>query len=548
MPFNKSQLLFIYEKSKDLNNSDAAANLGIHRDTVRKAKRMYINGELDDITPEPIGEESIAPAILMDQPRTVAKQIASQLKHADLIVSIGDGEKNVFQLAKELKIKPADALALCEQAEADEVLSQPTEGVFRVRRVLDVTPEHDGNNLSISFRVTGQIPSAADLLAMANLQQEDWELIRYQPNTWQMGAKMDDGTIKVTTLVQAKAEFRRKVLLPVELQPVAPVEVHVSVPAIIQRRSATSLKRAIIVPDIQCGFKREDQLTGVLTSLHDRQAMDVALQIVQDIRPDVVVYQGDNMDLSTSSLRFPRLPEFYLTTQPAVVELAWYYGQIRQAAGWDAEIYAIAGNHDERMINQIKLNYAEAYQVRPADEIDRFPLVSMERLLGFEKLRMEYRGPYPYGLVWLNGQVCISHGETASGKSGATTSNLVQDADHTKCVGHIHRAEMATKTFWKGDAFRVSQAWSFGTLAKIDRGIVPGFKSQQNWQHGLGLIEYETGEDGSFNITPILIHKGVAIYNGTRYTARPEAEIVQQIEADTRYNVRYGYLNQALAA
>lgn len=548
-PFNKSQLLFIYEQSKDLNNIEAATLLGIHRDTVRKAKRLYLNGELDDITPEPIDGTYIAgPTESPDQPKLIAQQIESQFKYSELLACIGDGEKSVFQIAKELKIKTADALALCEQAEADTVLSQPIDGVFRVRRVLDVTPEHDGNNLSISFRVTGQIPSADDLLAMANLQREDWELVRYQPNTWQMGAKMDDGSIKVTTLVQAKAEFRRKVLLPIEIQPVAPVEVHVSAPAIIQRRNVTNLKRAIILPDMQVGFTRTDQLTGVLTSMHDRQSLDVATQIVADTKPDIVVCQGDNLDLAGYSEKYPKTPEFYLTTQPAIVELAWIYGQIRQAVGPQAEIHWIEGNHESRLNRLLKINYAEAYQVRPAYELDQFPLISVERLIGTERLGIQYYGPYPYGEYWLNSRFVCIHGERVNGKSGMTTANVVQDVQHGMSQGHIHRREFAAKTFWTGSDYRVDEAWSFGTLAKVDRGAVPGFKSQQNWQQGVGDIWFETSGEEGYNVSPVSIFKGAAIYNGKKYVARSEAEIVQQIEADTRYNVRYGYLSQALAA
>jgi hypothetical protein len=68
----------------------------------------------------------------------------------------------------------------------------------------------------------------------------------------------------------------------------------------------TGWQTAVVLPDIQAGYFRlaDDSLEPT----HDEVAIDTALAITRDARPDVVVLVGDNLDL----------PEFgkYLTTHP----------------------------------------------------------------------------------------------------------------------------------------------------------------------------------------------------------------------------------------
>src|SRR5205085_3130489 len=104
---------------------------------------------------------------------------------------------------------------------------------------------------------------------------------------------------------------------------------------------SSHLKRAVILPDIQAGFRR-DWLTGKMVSMHDRQCLDLALQIIEDIQPHHVVYNGDNLDLAEQSLKFAKSPDFIRTTQAAAVELAWHYAKVRQSVGDETKIDVIA--------------------------------------------------------------------------------------------------------------------------------------------------------------------------------------------------------------
>jgi hypothetical protein len=264
--------------------------------------------------------------------------------------------------------------------------------------------------------------------------------------------------------------------------------------------------------------------------------LDIAIQITAHVQPDLVAFLGDDLDLPEWSSKFLVSPEFYFTTQAAVVELSWHYGQTKAVAP-KAERKKIAGNHDERLMIALKTHLRAAYDLRPADDLDGHGLLSIERLLGLDSLGITYHGPYPQGEIWVNDNLRLHHGEVVRGQSGKTTAAVANDLRHSECFGHIHRVEMASKTGWTKEGPKVYSAWSFGTLASIMPGVVPGFKSHQNWQQGLGIVEYEEG-NGFFNITPINIYNGVAIFDGRRFEARREEEIVAHIERDTKYNVR----------
>lgn len=388
-----------------------------------------------------------------------------------------------------------------------------------------------GNEASASW--ADRCPRTLDeLLVACAVDQTTWEVERWVANSWPVGAKINN-QIRRTPLYQVKAWLRKRVLAPVALAPVRPVEVTVRGRERAPRPPA-SILRAVVWPDMQVGFRR-DLRTGALDPLHDRAAIDVALQITEAIRPDRVVFLGDNHDMTEWSEKYVTSPEFYDTTQPAVLELAHWYGRVR-AISPEIEIDVIEGNHDYRLLKAIQINQRAAYQLRPADDVAGHALMSMPRLLGLDALDIRYHGPYPSGEVWLNDNLRLVHGEIARGRSGATAAAMLDDLRHSEGQGHIHRVELACKTLWSVRGPKFYMAFSPGTLARIEPGIVPGFKHRQNWQQGVAVIEYEPG-DGAFGVYPVFIHNGRAIYGGRSYEARPFAPTAERIYRDTGYRV-----------
>lgn len=303
----------------------------------------------------------------------------------------------------------------------------------------------------------------------------------------------------------------------------------------VRLTSPGDIKTAVVLPDIQCGFKR-DHRTAALEAFHDRQCMEVAWAITKKVRPDRIILLGDNLDLPEFSDKFVKSPEFYFTTQAAVAELAWWLTRLR-SDNPHAQIDYIEGNHDRRFLLSIINHNVASYDLRPADEMTGPALMSVERLLGLAGLGINYHGPYPTGEVWVNNNLKCHHGHIVRVKSGQTMKVVVEDLRHSEIQGHIHRVEMASKTVWARSGAKVYVGFSPGTLANIRPGRVPAASFRNNWQNGLAVVEYEEG-NGFFNTYPLHIYQDQCVYGGTKWVARSEDKIAQEIQLSLGDQVR----------
>lgn len=388
----------------------------------------------------------------------------------------------------------------------------------------------DGNNATAEL-VTPTPKTLEEILEACKVDLTTWKVDHWVANKWDQGSKIGSGKsafVRVTPLYQIKVWLVRIRMEAIQFPEVQPV--HFSLPepqGMTQGGHQRGLKRAVIIPDIQCGFKRNHR-TGHLTPFHDRRAMNIAWAITQHVQPDRIVLLGDNLDLPEFSDKFIKSPEFYFTTQAAVAELAWWLAQMRQGSP-DAQIDYIEGNHDFRFLKTTINHNVASYDLRAADDLEGPALLSIERLLGLQGLNIQYHGPYPTGEVWLNDNLRFHHGDKVRSKSGQTVKVVAEDLRHSEGQGHIHRIEMASKTVWGRKGPKIYVAFSPGTLASIDPGIVPAAGYRQNWQQGLAVVEYEEG-NGYFNIYPLHIYRDICLYDNIKWVAQSEAQIVENIQ------------------
>lgn len=321
-----------------------------------------------------------------------------------------------------------------------------------------------------------------------------------------------------------------------EFPEVQPVHFSLKPRKVTRSHSRGGLKTAVVIPDTQHGFRR-DHRTGELTPFHDRRALDVAWQICQHVQPDRIVLIGDHLDLPEFSDKFIKSPEFYFCVQPAVVELAWWISRLR-SENPSAQIDYISGNHEKRIITSIINHNIASYDLRPADDLDGPALLSVERLLGLGAMGVEYHGEYPSGEVWLNSNLRCHHGDVTRNKSGQTTKVVCEDIRTSEVQGHSHRLELASKTVHSHDGPKTYVAVSAGTLASIQPGVVPSNGSRQNWQNGFLIVQYELDAGEFMDFHPLHIYDGVCLYDYTRWVARPEIDIVEDIEKSLQGKVK----------
>ncbi len=387
------------------------------------------------------------------------------------------------------------------------------------------------NSLKI-FSKSRRIKTLDDLIEACEIDEVVWLIERHKINKWEVGAKLPNefGDMEITTspLFQVTAWMIRR--SPIAIDPVvSPVVITVSRTPKVKKVESGALLNALALPDPQCGFYKSLR-TGKLTPFHDRAALDVALQIAQEYDIQKTIWLGDLMDLAEFTDKFIRSPNYFWSTQPAAIECKWWLTQFVDANP-KGEHFAMEGNHDKRLQDQLIKHFKEAFKLRAVDELEGAPLMSIPKILALHDIGMQWIEDYPNGEVWINDQLVCEHGATARAKSGATVSAMAVDATVSRVFGHTHRLECATKTIHERTGARTVKVWSMGCLCRID-GVVPGVKERQNWQQALGFIEYlPTGEH---EITPIEIHDGRAIFRGKIYEARDRVEQLKDDTAGTK--------------
>lgn len=369
----------------------------------------------------------------------------------------------------------------------------------------------------ISFKE--KLGRLADLLERSGINPDDIGRVD-KINVWQGFLKDNEGNPQLVDMagVVLSPEWASGPEYPV-VQPAAPTFVR---PLKSTARKIDAIT-TVILPDPQIGFRR---IGDDMVAMHDEEAMSVALQILRDIRPQKVINLGDFIDLPEWSSKFLVLPEFVLTTQPAIDRAHRFLAQQRAALQEDAEVVLLAGNHDDRLGKAIAKNAMAAMRLRRAEVPEEFPVLSIPFLLRLDDLRVKYVGGYPAGRYQIargNNRLTplyAIHGERLD------VAKVAKEERQSFVQGHIHRIAMHSYTFEVRDEPETVIAFSPGCLCRID-GAVPSTRSGTDesgyplrrfeaWQQGLAVVTEV--EDGHWNAEIIPIFDGKAVFRGKTYT------------------------------
>lgn len=371
--------------------------------------------------------------------------------------------------------------------------------------------EREGNKAEVTSR-SDRIKTLEQLIKEANIDLDEWEIERHVINKW-------DGQLKggnPVPLWQVKAWLEKKVLTEKEFEPVKPISLDYDYNPPTESPEK-NLQKGVLIPDPHIGYRR-DSYSREMIPFHDRRCLDIDLQVIRDVKPDLIVILGDFLDMPNWSKKFIRSPEFANILQASVQEGHWWLRNMREIVP-DARIVYISGNHEERMTRFQKSNVKAAYGVKSATATEDDPdLLSIPNLLDLQSLQIEWIGNYPDGGHWINDNLIAEHGSTTSSVSGKSAGKVLDDARESHVFAHVHRVESATKTAYPKNGPKEYRATSLGCQVYLDNEgtETPGQKKHQDWQNAVGVVEYESG-NGYFSIYPLLIFNGQMIYNGKRY-------------------------------
>lgn len=287
----------------------------------------------------------------------------------------------------------------------------------------------------------------------------------------------------------------------------------------------TNAKTAVIVPDIQIGYFRDEN--GSLVPTHDEKAIAIAMSMIRDIQPTQIVLLGDNLDLPEFG-KYRLSPAFALTTQASIDRATTLCAELREAAP-KSKIVWLAGNHEERLTNYILDNAKAAFGITKGNTPKAWPDMSIPSLCRMEEYGVEFESGYPAGRYLINKQLACIHGNRVRSR-GSTAHIYLNEQKMSVIYGHIHRIELAYRTRHDWDGARTIMAASPGTLARID-GAVPSTKGGvdawgrpktvvEDWQQGVGLVTYEDTGKNLFTYEVATIYDGWTRFRGVEYDAR----------------------------
>lgn len=338
---------------------------------------------------------------------------------------------------------------------------------------------------------------------------------------WQQAAKVkqDDGTeqIEVTDLhgFQLAPSWDEGPEWPT-IQPAAPVKITATKP----KPREVDYRTTVVLPDPQIGYRRME--TGDLVPMQDERALDLAIQIIAHVAPQRVVNLGDTLDLSEWTSKFIVLPEFVLTTQPALDRAQTFLAAQRANMGPTDDprpVKKLRGNHDDRLQMAITKNTMAALRLRQANKPESWPVLSWEHLLNVDEIGVEISAGYPAGRFKLadgNGRktpLYAQHGKILDIVKVAKTSR------HSIIQGHTHHIAEHHMTYDHDGLPQHVVAIASGCLARTD-GAVPSSHSGEfpngmpativeDWQQCVILVH--EWPDGFWSHEIVHIHDGRAV-------------------------------------
>ena len=234
----------------------------------------------------------------------------------------------------------------------------------------------------------------------------------------------------------------------------------------------------------------------------DDKAVAVIHQIIKDVRPDIIVDMGDGVDCYALS-KFSHDPMRMGTLQDELDAKRIQLAQFREAAP-NAVYEYLEGNHEDRLRKTI-WNLKDAAKALARLRIFQREL-TWPGLLGLGELHIPYVPAFQQTerqtiLGWI-----LKHGTLIRKWSAYTARGEYEKYRKSGASGHSHRL---------GVFF--SRAYPNGAHCWTETGclcdLAPEYVPDPDWEHGAVVLTFEKDTPGPYQIEPVSIHEGTAIWH-----------------------------------
>ena len=244
------------------------------------------------------------------------------------------------------------------------------------------------------------------------------------------------------------------------------------------------VNRAIIWPDTHIG----------IDDSHDAKAVELALWICREIKPDYIYFLGDLGDFYSVSSHC-KDPNYKTILKDELYLVNKFLDRVRDE-NKECEIHFIEGNHENR---------ASRYLAEKAPDL--FGIVNVPDLLMLESRNMRYHAYNPNQLVQvMNTSLYARHepyGRTPEASARKAMCSLINGHDHR--IAHCKLASAHGQVF---------HAISCGWLGNIKHDIFNYVKTRAQWQLGFGIV---TEVDGLWFYHQVYIQDYKCIVDGVLY-------------------------------
>ena len=247
-------------------------------------------------------------------------------------------------------------------------------------------------------------------------------------------------------------------------------------------------KLAVILSDYQAGYHNQD--------LHERSC-----DLIHRLQPDVVVVNGDLLDLPGLS-RFRQRPNTHKTVQQCLDAGYSILRDLRLAAP-SAEGFVLPGNHEQRLQNKLIEEIPELFGLRTGGSSNLAdPVLSVPHLLRLEELGFKWvvgaEGEWPEADLQLSKHLLVMHGWIVRKGAGNSARATLETLRSSVIVGHTHRLALIHHSQWESGPGRRDEAPYMaiegGTMCDIAR--TPKTGRHADWQNGFCAVKIRP--DGTF--------------------------------------------------
>ena len=238
----------------------------------------------------------------------------------------------------------------------------------------------------------------------------------------------------------------------------------------------------------------------------DPEAEAVLLSIMRRFQPANVVHVGDAVDCYSVS-SFDKDPMRKETLQDEIDAAHEHLAKARKATP-DAAWYLLEGNHEDRLRRALWGTYGSMREIVKLREFQK--AVTWPTLLQTDALGIKWIPSTEQPTRSIFPKFIVKHGDIVKKWSASTAQGEYLRYGKSGASGHVHRLGLFFHRDWNGN-----HVWAeTGCLCYLN----PGYARDPDWQQGFLVATFEK-RTGAFQLEPVYIHKGRAVWRGEEYQA-----------------------------